>query len=86
MAVEARKAAHARGVATTTLPSPVTAEQQAPVVPALRDRVVSLTERRLLEAGSRPAGLPADGRPLPSVAQYDELLAHPPAAAGRGGA
>jgi len=24
--------------------------------------------------------LPADGRPLPSVAQYDELLAHPLAA------
>ena len=28
--------------------------------------------------------LPADGRPLPSVAQYDELLAHPPAAGTRG--
>ena len=50
--------------------------------------MVSLTERRLIEARDRAAAggadLPADGRPLPSVAQYDELLAHPPAAGTRG--
>jgi len=53
-----------------------------------RNRVVSLTERRLVEARDRTAGdqveLPADGRPLPPVAKYDELLAHPPAARTRG--
>jgi len=52
--------------------------------PARRDRVASLTERRLVEARNRAGELPADGRPLPSVAQYDELLAHPPAAGARG--
>jgi hypothetical protein len=36
-------------------------------VPSKRERVVSLTERRLAE-------LPGDQRPLPSVAAYDELL------------
>ena len=87
VAVEARKAARARG-ATTTLPAASTAaERQAPQT-AARDRVVSLTQRRLIEARDRAAAagadLPADGRPLPSVAQYDELLAHPPAAGTRG--
>jgi len=52
--------------------------------PARRDRVASLTERRPVEARNRAGELPADGRPLPSVAQYDELLAHPPAAGTRG--
>jgi hypothetical protein len=32
-----------------------------------RQQVISLTQRRL-------AGLPADDRPLPSVAAYDDLL------------
>lgn len=59
VAVEARKAGQARGATTTPQP------------PAARERVVSLTERRLAE-------LPADdGRPLPSVAPYDELLRMP---------
>jgi len=40
-------------------------------------RVVSLTERRL-------AALPPDTRPLPSVAQYDQLLRR--RAAGHGSA
>jgi len=92
VAVEARKAAHARG-ATTTLPNGnasgnVTGEQGASSVAASRDRVVSLTERRLIDARDRAAAsgvdLPADGRPLPSVAQYDELLAHRPAAGTQG--
>lgn len=36
--------------------------------------VVSLTERRLTDPSAVIAGLPADTRPLPSVAGYDELL------------
>ena len=88
VAVEARKAAHARGVSVTMPAAPAAVEQQAPQPAAGRDRVVSLTQRRLVDARDRTAGdqveLPADGRPLPSVAQYDELLAHPPAAGTRG--
>jgi len=87
VAVEARKAAHARGV-TATLPAPAALGQQLPALPPGRDRVVSLTERRLVDARDRAGTsleLPADGRPLLSVAQYDELLTHPPAA-GNGGA
>ncbi len=68
VAVEARKAAQLRG------PAQPVAE---PAVPAVRDRVASLTERRLLEAQAREQReLPADGRPLPSVAAYDDLLRH----------
>jgi hypothetical protein len=36
--------------------------------------VVSLTERRLTDPAAVIAGLPPDIRPLPSVAEYDELL------------
>jgi transposase len=60
VAVEARKAAGQRGSAP-----PVE------TVPSRRERVVSLTERRL-------AALPGDGRPLPSVAAYDQLLGREP--------
>jgi len=87
VAVEARKAAHARG-ASTTLPTTLTpTDQETARVPAARDRVVSLTERRLVDARDGRTGevaLPADGRPLPSVAQYDELLTHPPSTRTRG--
>lgn len=38
-------------------------------------RVVSLTQRRLLDPAAVIAGLPQDQRPLPSVNVYDELLA-----------
>ncbi|MCM0616598.1 IS21 family transposase [Paenarthrobacter sp. TYUT067] len=38
-------------------------------------RVVSLTQRRLMDPAAVIAGLPADPRPLPSVSAYDELLA-----------
>ncbi|MFC8408746.1 IS21 family transposase [Arthrobacter sp. NPDC057259] len=38
-------------------------------------RVVSLTQRRLMDPAAVIAGLPPDARPLPSVSAYDELLA-----------
>jgi transposase len=38
-------------------------------------RVVSLTQRRLMDPAAVIAGLPPDSRPLPSVGVYDELLA-----------
>jgi transposase len=38
-------------------------------------RVVSLTQRRLMDPAAVIAGLPSDIRPLPSVRAYDELLA-----------
>ncbi|GAA1437022.1 IS21 family transposase [Microlunatus lacustris] len=37
-------------------------------------RVVSLTQRRLSDPAAVIAGLPADTRPLPTVAGYDDLL------------
>ncbi|AMM22786.1 transposase (plasmid) [Frondihabitans sp. PAMC 28766] len=40
-------------------------------------RVVSLTQRRLADPVAVIAGLPADNRPLPSVAAYDQLLRLP---------
>jgi transposase len=63
VAVEARKLARLRPG------SDVPAEP--PVEPR---RVVSLTERRLLDPAAVIARLPPDTRPLPSVAAYDELL------------
>ena len=78
VAVEARKAAQLRGPAATA------AAALEPVPPARTDRVASLTERRLAQARHRSAASggapPGDGRALPSVAAYDELLRHPPAA------
>jgi hypothetical protein len=65
VAVEARKAAQA---------DQVVVDNVSPVLPAPPDTtagVRSLTQRRL----SSP--LPADTRPLPSVAAYDQLLRHP---------
>jgi hypothetical protein len=41
-------------------------------------RVVSLTQRRLMEPAAVIAGLPADTRAAPSVRAYDELLAKRP--------
>jgi hypothetical protein len=57
VAVEARKAAAVRG---SVKPDDV-------IAPSKRERIASLTERRLTE-------LPPDERPLPSVAPYDALL------------
>jgi hypothetical protein len=48
------------------------AEQQA--TPARVPRVVSLTQRRLADPAAVIAGLPADRRPAPSMAGYDDLL------------
>ena len=45
-------------------------------------RVVSLTQRRLADPAAVIAGLPADTRPLPSLAAYDELLQRRPATGG----
>ena len=63
VAVEARKLARHRPDGSIPVEEP----------PAAR-RVVSLTERRLLDPAAVIAGLPADQRPLPSVDAYDELL------------
>ena len=38
-------------------------------------RVVSLTQRRLMDPAAVIAGLPPDKRPLPAISAYDELLA-----------
>lgn len=59
VAVEARKAAQAEPHGTGQPPEPVVADTAS--------AVASLTQRRL-------ATLPADTRPLPSVAAYDRLL------------
>lgn len=81
VAVEARKAAQLRGASPTTAApatDPAAPAADSPVAPSPRERVASLTERRLTDA--RPAGeLPADGRALPDIARYDELLARPSA-------
>jgi len=68
VAVEARRIAQAR--------PPFDACVEPANDPA---RVVSLTERRLLDPAAVIAGLPADERPLPTVTAYDELLARRPA-------
>ncbi|GGO91611.1 transposase [Nocardioides phosphati] len=44
------------------------------VAEARRRKVVSLTERLLLDPAAVIAGLPPDTRPLPSVEKYDQLL------------
>jgi hypothetical protein len=68
VAVEARR--HA------SRPNPDANDQPPQWPPAApgRPRVVSLTERRLTDPEAVIAGLPPDTRPLPSVAEYDELL------------
>lgn len=66
VAIEARK--HATGTATAGtagMVEPPTAPQRS------RAAVVTLGARR-------QAALPTDGRPAPSVRDYDQLLAHPP--------
>lgn len=57
-------------------------QDQREAAAALTGSVVSLTERRLADPAAVIAGLPADGRPLPTVAAYDELLTRRVAGAG----
>jgi hypothetical protein len=71
IAVEARR--HAAGDVVTG-GSDSDRHLVAPAQPA-EQRVVSLTQRRLTDPAAVIAGLPADTRPLPNVAAYDELLA-----------
>lgn len=70
VAVEARKAAQAdQTIDPTTVDSSAPASTAPSSGPSAGVR--SLTERRL------NSSLPADTRPLPSVAAYDQLLRHP---------
>lgn len=69
VAVEARLAA-ARATNSTDAVGDATS---GPEVPRPR-KVVSLTERRLLDPAAVIAGLPADTRPLPDMSKYQALL------------
>ncbi|MCD2191793.1 IS21 family transposase [Actinomycetospora endophytica] len=64
VAVETRRIADQR-------PAP----QLGPAPSTTEGAVVSLTERRLADPQATIAALPADQRPLPTVAGYDQLLA-----------
>ena len=66
VALEARLHATAAGPESDRHP----AEQGPP----RRERVVSLTQRRLMNPHAVIAGLPPDRRPLPTVDAYDDLL------------
>lgn len=70
VAVEARRYATAscRGGARSGRHPGAHAEEKV-------QRVVSLTQRRLMDPAAVIAGLPPESRPLPSVRAYDELLA-----------
>lgn len=73
VAVEARKSADHRtptGQLVVEPPTTPSTTRQALIPP----RVVSLTARRLADPDAVLAGLPADTRPVPTVAHYDELL------------
>jgi hypothetical protein len=76
VAVEARRAASERGTAWG--PADQVARGKAEIV---QHRVLSLTQRRLADPAAVIAGLPADKRPLPSMAAYDRLLRLPDRAA-----
>jgi len=81
VAVEARRhAAQPQQLQTSRdrVRFPSMAEQEA------MPRVVSLTQRRLADPAAIIAGLPADTRPAPSVAGYDELLHLPSLNPGNG--
>jgi hypothetical protein len=72
VAVEARRAAAERGTARG--PADQVPHRTAEIV---QHRVLSLTQRRLAGPAAVIAGLPADKRPLPSMAAYDRLLRLP---------
>ncbi|XUK64011.1 Transposase [Plantibacter sp. RU18] len=67
VSVEARRPAATAGGSSSS-------RHRVAHAPEPERRVVSLTQRRLTDAAAVIAGLPADRRPLPSVAGYDELL------------
>jgi len=77
VAVEARRIADDHPADHSWLQS----DRPVPIAAPPHPRVVSLTERRLGDPAAVIAGLPADSRPLPTVASYDQLLTrrHPPA-------
>jgi transposase len=76
VAVEARRAATDREAARCHAPDhqPSGARKEHD---GKRQRVVSLTQRRLADPAAVIAGLPPDRRPLSSVAGYDQLLKLP---------
>jgi hypothetical protein len=67
-------AVEARRIAEERTSQDISARGDGGSVPVPAQRVVSLTERRLGHPAAVIAGLPADTRPLPTVAAYDELL------------
>lgn len=72
VAVEARR--HAGGSESDRHHGARAHELEQPGGQSGGTRVISLTQRRLADPAAVIAGLPADRRPLPSVAGYDELL------------
>lgn len=70
VAVEARRLVEQRRASHDLTP----VEVGTPAGSQVRDRVVSLTERRLNDPEATIAALPTDHRPAPDVAAYDELL------------
>ncbi|MET1156702.1 IS21 family transposase [Arthrobacter sp.] len=70
VAVEARR----HGTASTGGGSELDRHQGA-LAEVNVQRVVSLTQRRLMDPAAVIAGLPPDTRPMPAVSAYDELLA-----------
>ena len=72
VAVEARR--HAAPTAETGAGGATSDRHLVAQATFNEQRVVSLTQRRLTDPAAVIAGLPADTRPLPDVAAYDELL------------
>ncbi|HEX4100684.1 MAG TPA: IS21 family transposase [Pseudonocardiaceae bacterium] len=70
VAVEARRIADTH---PADRPSPPGTDHLTSLTPP---GVTSLTERRLGDPAAVIAGLPADSRPVPTVASYDQLLTH----------
>lgn len=83
VAVEARR--HAASVPAVTAGGSGSDRHPVARVEVKVQRVVSLTQRRLMDPAAVIAGVPQDKRPLPTIAIYDELLAkrtQTPASAG----
>jgi len=67
-------AVEARRIAENRPSQDFSSQDEGGLVSVPARRVISLTERRLGDPAAVIAGLPADTRPLPTVAAYDELL------------